>query len=64
MGEFLDNANQGMSGTVYLDENLGHTVQVTVIGWLVVLGMEITEVMLSIGEVYRYQKIAGIWVRI
>ena len=63
VGEFLNTANQGMSGTVYMDGNPGHTVQVTVIGWFIVLGIEVKELMLSTGEIYRYRKIAGIWVR-
>ena len=38
MGEFLDSANQGMCGSVYMDFNPGHAVQVEVIGRVVVGG--------------------------
>lgn len=61
VGEFLDSANQGMSGMVYMDGNQGHAIQVTVIGWTIILGIEVKELLSSTGEIYRYQKIGGVW---
>ena len=64
VGEFLDTANQGMSGTVYMDGNQGHAIQVTVIGWTIVFGIEVKELLSSTGETYKYQKIGGVWQRV
>ena len=65
MGEFLDNANQGMCGTVYMDFNPGHAVQVEVLGRVIIGGYIIVTLITSYGETYSYSRPehGGIWSR-
>lgn len=65
MGEFLDNANMGMSGTVYMDFNPGHAIQVEVIGRIFIAGYLVVTLLTSEGESYTYRRPenGGIWER-
>ena len=64
-GAFLDSANQGMCGTVYMDFNLGHAVQVEVLGRVFIGGYIIVTFITSYGETYSYSRPehGGAWSR-
>ena len=65
MGSYLDEANVGMCGTVYMDFNPGHAIQVEVIGRVIIGGYIIVTLVTEYGETYSYQKpeYGGIWER-
>ena len=65
MGEYLDEANVGMSGSVYMDFNPGHAIQVEVIGRVIVGGYLIVTLITSAGETYSYTRpeSGGTWQR-
>lgn len=66
VGEFLDNANVGMSGTVYMDFNPGHAIQVEVIGRVIIGGYLIITLITSSGDTYTYNRpeSGGVWQRV
>lgn len=63
MGSFLDSCNAGSTGTVYMEENPGHMIQVEVIGWTFIGIYTLVELLnRETGEVYRYSNASGSWV--
>ena len=64
IGSFLDQGNQGASGTVYMEpENMGYTIQVEVIGSIFVAGYYIKTLIDQYGRIYKYKGTPGNWVR-
>ena len=65
LGEFLDEANLGSRGSVYMDFNYGHAIQVEVIGWTILGGYRIITLLTSSGETYSYSRpeSGGMWER-
>lgn len=63
LGEFLDNANAGSRGTVYMDFNPGHEIQVEVLGRIILGGYIIIDFITSTGERYTYKRVesGGAW---
>lgn len=56
MGEFLDNATMGLRGSVYVDDNYGHVIQVEVIGRVFVAGYLVVTLLTSNDETITYRR--------
>lgn len=63
LGMFLDEANVGMRGSVYVDFNPGHAIQVEVIGRVFTAGYIVVTLLTSEGETFTYRRPenGGIW---